>query len=215
MENLTDHCCTKNLYDENYYERGIEKGLSCYSNYRWIPELTIPMAARLIEYLGIGGKDRILDFGCAKGYLVKAFRLLHREAYGFEISEYAKNTAPHDVRKYYIPELKGHFDWTIAKDVFEHIEYDQLQYWLCKIHDCSKSLFAVCPLGNVGGGGYVVPAYELDKTHIIRENLDWWKEQFELAGYIVISADYKVQYLKENWSEYEKGNGFFICRSRE
>lgn len=96
----------KNLYDEDYYERGIENGVSCYTNYRWLPELTIPMAATMIEYLGIDMGDRILDFGCAKGYLVKAFRLLHREAYGFDISDYARENAHDDIRKYVSNDLR-------------------------------------------------------------------------------------------------------------
>lgn len=83
----------KNLYDQSYYEHGIESGISLYSNYRWLPELTIPLAARIIEYLQIGVEDSILDFGCAKGYLIKAFRLLHRNAYGFDISSYAIDNA--------------------------------------------------------------------------------------------------------------------------
>ena len=76
-------------YDEDYFERGVETGKSLYSNYRWIPELTIPICAELIMQLKIGPEDTILDFGCAKGFIVKALRLLHREAYGVDISEYA------------------------------------------------------------------------------------------------------------------------------
>ena len=52
----------KNLYDEEYFERGIESHKSCYTNYRWIPELTIPLAFRLIEYLRISSSEKILDF---------------------------------------------------------------------------------------------------------------------------------------------------------
>ena len=31
-------------YDKDYYENGVAKGISGYENYRWIPELTYPMA---------------------------------------------------------------------------------------------------------------------------------------------------------------------------
>ena len=63
---------TMNIYDKNYYECGIESGKSLYTNYRWMPELTIPMCSRMIEHLKISSRDKILDFGCAKGYSVKA-----------------------------------------------------------------------------------------------------------------------------------------------
>ena len=62
-----------NKYDEDYYENGVQLGISGYANYRWMPSLTIPMAERMIEYLAIKETDKILDFGCAKGFLVKAF----------------------------------------------------------------------------------------------------------------------------------------------
>lgn len=201
----------KILFDENYYERGIEKGVSCYSNYRWMPELTIPMAARMIEYLNISEEDTVLDFGCAKGYLVKAMRLLHRKAYGFDISEYARKNVPHEIEEYIVSDIESVYSWVIAKDVFEHIAYEEIDEVLKKILNHSENLFAIVPLGD--DGKYVVPAYELDKTHIIRENLDWWKKKFQYNGFEVVKAEYKVKYLKENWASYEMGNGFLTLMS--
>ena len=200
----------KSLYDSDYYERGIETGKSCYSNYRWIPELTIPLAARIIEYLGISDGEKILDFGCAKGYLVKAFRLLHREAYGFDLSEYAIQHVDEDIRQYVSNEFHGHYDWIIAKDVFEHIKYEEIEEWLTKICEASDNVFAIIPLGD--GKKYIVPAYELDKTHVIRESLDWWIGVFEKVGFKVLDAVYRVEYIKDNWDKWEQGNGFFVLQ---
>jgi len=39
-----------------------------------------------------------LDIGCAKGFLVKAFRDLGIEAWGVDVSEYALSSAPDDIR---------------------------------------------------------------------------------------------------------------------
>ena len=39
-------------FNEDYYERGAETGKSLYSHYRWMPELTIPMAHHLARYIG-------------------------------------------------------------------------------------------------------------------------------------------------------------------
>lgn len=41
--------------------------------------LTIPPAFGMIEHLKISPEEKILDFGCAKGYPVKTFRLFHVE----------------------------------------------------------------------------------------------------------------------------------------
>ena len=200
----------KNSFNEDYYERGIEKGISGYSNYRWIPELTIPMASRIIEYLGIEESSRILDYGCAKGYLVYAFRLLHREAYGYDISQYALDCVPKEVEKYMVKDVKnlGVYDWVIAKDVFEHIPPRSLKTLLKKLREITKKMFVIVPLGE--NGKYVVPAYEHDKTHIIRENMEWWNELFTNSGYVVKESKYRISHIKENYSKYKKGNGFFV-----
>lgn len=204
----------KNLYDEDYFERGVEYKKSCYSNYRWIPELTIPLAFRMIEYLKIDSEDKILDFGCAKGYLVKAFRLLHRKAFGYDISEYAKASVPQDVKEYIVEDYrKENFDWIISKDVFEHIPYEEIDETLINLSGVTKNLFCIIPLG--ANGEYVIPAYELDSTHIIRENLNWWTEKFLKDNFSVETATYDVKYIKDNWKCWEKGNGFFVLHSQK
>ena len=48
-------------FDKNYYEDGISKGLSCYENYRWIPELTYPMAHKFYNFLKLGKKSNVLE----------------------------------------------------------------------------------------------------------------------------------------------------------
>jgi 2-polyprenyl-3-methyl-5-hydroxy-6-metoxy-1,4-benzoquinol methylase len=143
----------KNLYNENYFERGIETNLSCYSNYRWIPELTISMAARLIEYLCITEKDTVLDYGCAKGYLVNAFRLLHREAYGYDISDYAVANAHPDVIKYVSNTLSNFYDWIISKDVFEHIPYEDILNVMIDLSYRCRNMFVIVPLGMINDKG--------------------------------------------------------------
>jgi cyclopropane fatty-acyl-phospholipid synthase-like methyltransferase len=69
-------------YDADYFLRGKASGKSLYDNYRWMPDLTKPMAERIIEHLGIELDDRIMDFGCARGYLVRALTELGQDAYG-------------------------------------------------------------------------------------------------------------------------------------
>ena len=114
----------KNSYNKDYYENGLIKGISGYQNYRWIPELTIPMAYHLIQNLPISNNQRILDYGCAKGYLVKALRLLGFDAYGVDVSEYAIDNVDSDIRKFCSLIKKTSkknllyqgYDWMIAKD---------------------------------------------------------------------------------------------------
>ena len=56
-------------FNEDYYERGLSLGVSGYTNYRWIPELTMPLAliaggaiGNIIDRLRFGKVVDFLDF---------------------------------------------------------------------------------------------------------------------------------------------------------
>ena len=83
-------------YDWTYFDRGLETGQSLYQKYRWLPDQTIPLAGAIIDMLPIRPSDRVCDFGCAMGFLVKALRLLHRDAWGVDLSGYAISEAESD-----------------------------------------------------------------------------------------------------------------------
>ena len=207
-------------YNEDYYERGKELGISGYNNYRWLPELTIPMARVLINSLGITPKDTVLDFGCAKGYLVKALQKLGRCAYGADISEYAISQAPEDVRAFLfqvdpdgiIPVPNMPYDWLIGKDVLEHNSYEELSGLLENLATICLKAFFVIPLGE--DGEYVIPDYENDVSHVIREPLNWWTGKLVEAGFEVLRAQYKWPGVKDNWACWLMGNGFFLCKGK-
>ena len=88
------------FYDASYFNKGIETKKSCYTNYTWMPDLTIPMAYKMIKYLNINEKDMILDFGCSMGFLVKALRKLDVKAFGVDISSYAINNCDLEAKNY-------------------------------------------------------------------------------------------------------------------
>lgn len=207
------------LYNEDYFERGKKLGISLYSDYRWLPELTIPFAFRMIEELGIKKDDTILDFGCSKGYLVKAFRLLYRNAFGIDISKYAILYAPLDIRNYIactssIIAFCNKYDWIISKDTLEHINYENIDNILFLLKESTKNMFCIIPLGD--GNKYTIDEYEKDTTHCIRESLDWWKAKFAKAGFKIKKATYNIKNMKEPWYTVNPhGNGFFVLKSRK
>ena len=201
-------------YDEEYFERGALTGKSLYTSYRWIPELTIPMAARICEFCGIERGARVLDFGCAHGFLVRALRLLGRYAWGYDTSDYAYSKRPADLDgvlfvPQYAPWGEESWDWIVSKDTLEHLKPDELIVALDRFRLHAENLFAVVPLGE--NGKYVVPAYELDSTHKIRESLAWWKETLERCGWQVERAEYRVEGIKDNYAQWPFGNGVFVC----
>ena len=214
-----------NDYDEEYYERGLLSGKSLYSNYRWMPELTIRSAYFMAKDLPIEEGAKILDFGCAKGYFVRALRFLNFEAYGVDISDYAISKAEKDVIKHcklikHISDLKKifnvKFDWVIAKDVFEHMPEKQLSENLKELASITKKMFVVVPLGiDDISGNFVVPDYNKEITHVTARTDKWWKSFFKKNNFSVEKVNFNFRFCKHNWtSVWPRGNGFYILKSR-
>lgn len=208
----------KNKYDEDYFENGIVTGKSCYVNYRWLPELTIKMAHKLIQHIDLKQGDRVLDFGCAKGYLVKALRILDIEAYGCDISEYAINNVDQGVVKYCYLNKQNFslseqtFDWIISKDVLEHLEEKSINEFLSLAKHKTDKMFHVVPLGDKNDN-FIIPAYNYDNTHIQKKTINWWIKKFKLHGWTNISYTFHVPGIKDNWTkQYPKGNAFFTIK---
>lgn len=199
----------KDFFNQEYYESGPQSGKSLYQNYRWIPELTIPLAHQIIKYCDIKEFQSVMDFGCAKGYLVYALRLLGIECFGVDISRYAISQAPKEVSSYIdlIEPLSDDFRYTeflLCKDILEHIPYENIDKQMDVLYNSCDKIFAIIPLGE--NGKYIIPAYELDKSHFIRENQQWWSDKFEQVGFKVETTT-DLGPFKVNWQDVNsKGN---------
>jgi len=204
-------------FNEDYYERGAETGKSLYSHYRWMPELTIPMAHHIAKYMDLHESEKVLDFGCAKGFTVKALRLLGYKAYGVDVSQYAYDEMDAKTGKWcgvIEPQeplvcAEGGYDWILCKDILEHVPYDKIDEQLKVLYNGGKRVMAMIPLGD--GKKYIIDSYELDKSHFIRESLQWWHEKFEQAGFVNVMSTYDMGPFKKNWQFEPQGNMLIIA----
>jgi len=199
-------------YDYEYFECGTK---SCYHNYRWLPELTRPMVAAVMEHCEIEAGQTLLDFGCSKGYCVRAFRERGIDAWGTDISAYAIAQAPAEVKPYIThvsetPRIRHpeRFDWLFCKDVLEHIELYDLIACMDVLSEYCKRAFIVVPLGD--GTKYNAAANELDTTHIHRQPLEWWTELLR-GWWPDVAGTYRVPGMKEQWTE-PQAHGFIVCK---
>lgn len=216
----------QNMFDLEYYETGIQCNKSGYENYHWMPELTMRMVHHMITQLGIKNNQKVLDFGCAKGFSVKSFRMFGIDAYGVDVSSYAIHSVEHDqwnthqncklIINWNMPFKKVKFDWVIAKDVIEHLNENEVQKFLKLSKKHTKNLFVVAPLGKKVNNkdSFVIEHYEGDISHILRKPVSWWKEIFQKNGWKITKFAYTMPPIKENWTSlYPKGNGFFILKN--
>lgn len=127
----------------------------------------------------------VLEIGCAKGYLVKALRDLGISAYGCDISEYAINEAPEEVRDYlYLiditdpePVTLPKFDLVVSYDTFEHLPEELLDNVFAFL-DKTGTRFYI-QVGTVN-----TPNWQHDSTHITIKPIEFWQEKFGEAIWV-------------------------------
>lgn len=72
-------------YGEMYFDGPRDYGYGGYRyDGRWVP-----VAKDIVKYYNLQPGDKVLDIGCAKGFLVKDLLACGIDAYGIDISEYA------------------------------------------------------------------------------------------------------------------------------
>lgn len=208
---------TNEHFSKDYYMNGIESGLSNYVDYRWMPELTLPMAKSFMEIFGVNKYSTVLDFGCARGYFVKALREHGVNAYGVDISEWAIKNCDKDVVGYVFnkPEdCPPTFDYLFSKDVLEHIPMSELIKTIPRLMGaCVEAAIFIVPLAKSEGGEYIYPADELDKTHIHRKTLDGWVDLIQpLAKDFTIFTSNRIPILKKANEQYAGCAGIIYCK---
>jgi len=212
-----DITITIDKYDEDYFEHGISKGISGYERYRWMPEKTFPMVDAYIRLLGIRRTKDILDFGCAKGFVVKAFNLLGYHCWGCDISEYAITHAEPEAKDLLtliqpgkiltdLYDVAVPFDFIIAKTVFEHMYPAEIRETLEQLallsNDLTK-LLVIVPIAIQNGGKYILSCDEADITHLIRATLSGWVKLLESGFWELVEARTNYDCINDEKAELE------------
>lgn len=138
------------------------------------------------------GGLKILDYGCAMGFLVKHLRARGMDAWGVDFSEWALENAPDDCKDYIRwGDLRtgnptfwgnGYFDVFTCFETMEHIEKGYVPNALHTMYDSLKpggyGLLSICTEDQ--------PGWDTDPTHVTIEFRDWWVDRFRRAGFSVL-----------------------------
>ena len=100
-----EHIRISREYGQEYFDGPREYG---YGGYRYDGRWK-PVAKDIIEHFKLNKGDRVLDIGCAKGFLVKDLLDLGIDAYGVDVSEYALQNC--------MPETVGRLHLCSAEDI--------------------------------------------------------------------------------------------------
>lgn len=215
---------TAGLFGENYYLRGIESGLSNYVDYSWKPQVTIPCVQRMMAFLGAVPNESVFDWGCARGFYVRALRELGFHAWGYDISEWAIINCDPTVSDYVsnIEPLAITVDWVVSKDCLEHIPFARLPVVVQKILKlCKKGALIVVPLcadaHNGQAGAFINPRDNADSTHVICWTLTEWvkfiQSEIDLADApFTVQGGYKLPGVKTAADPYPCSCAFLTIR---
>ncbi len=178
----------RHFYTEDYYKRRKYQFDLVY------PSLSTT-ARTLVEKFD---PKTVLDIGCAKGYLVYAFRNLGLEAYGVDISEYATSQGPPEIRNRLfnvdveheqLPFGDETFDLVNATEILEHlINHKSL---LSEIRRVLKAQGIVFTAGlrtsrvsiRTLAGTTDFGRFDSNPTHVNRQPKSFWIREFKSHGF--------------------------------
>ena len=174
-------------YGEMYFDGPREYGYGGYRyDGRWIP-----VAEDMVRHFGLKRGDRVLDVGCAKGFLVKDLMAVcpGLEAFGVDVSEYAlMHCEPavvgrlHLGNALHLPFPDGSFQAVISLNTVHNLERAE----------CRRAVREIERLAP-GRGFIQVDSYRTPEQREIFESWvltakfhdypDGWRKLFQEAGY--------------------------------
>ncbi len=180
-----DHIRISREYGEMYFDGPREYG---YGGYRYDGRWQ-PVAKDIITHFGLKPGDRVLDVGCAKGFLVKDLVAEGIDAYGIDISKYAlMHCEPEVVGRLQIgscddlPFPDNNFDAVLAINTIHNLDRD----------GCIRAVKEIERLapgkGFIQVDSYLTPEQkEIFESWVLTARFhdypDGWLKVFEEAGY--------------------------------
>lgn len=129
----------------------------------------------------INKNSKILDYGCATGFLMKGLiEAGYKNVVGYDISEWAVDQARD--KMLHITEYKPQdFDFVFSLDVFEHMTDAEIQDAV-RTFDTNYILMRI-PVAQKHGHGFHLEVSNNDPTHINCKTKSQWKMFFSQLGY--------------------------------
>ena len=169
-------------YEENYF-----KTLN-YSNYLERKQKYFRTAFEIADLLNkltlINKNTKILDFGCAVGFLMAGLRELgYTNIIGCDVSDWARKYGQENFGNTIyssIDEVPDDINLMFALDVFEHMKDEEISNILEKVK--FPNLIVRIP-SSVDGETFHLEVSRRDPTHINCKTKEQWISFFEKMGY--------------------------------
>src|SRR5262245_6320212 len=168
----TTRASAQSVYDKKYFDEFGGQGAYVRENPKWLEHFG-RLADAIVERYH---PKRVLDVGCAKGFLVEKLRDRGVEAFGVDVSEFAISEVREDVRPFCkvasAAEPFGEkYDLITCIEVVEHMEEDAARRAVANLCEhADQVLFSSTPSDFA------------DETHLCVQRAETWKELFAEHG---------------------------------
>jgi protein-L-isoaspartate(D-aspartate) O-methyltransferase len=155
-------------------------------------------AEKMVNHYGLDNGSKILELGCAKGFLLVEFHYLNMDVYGLDISEYAVNNSHPDIKDKIklgrLTDMKfedNSFDLIITKEYLPHLIMDELVQTLKETARISKqNIFHLIQCGSNKEELELMKKWDL--THKVLMTPEEWIDFFNKHNY---KCDYQFKVL--------------------
>ncbi|MEW6221252.1 MAG: methyltransferase domain-containing protein [Thermodesulfobacteriota bacterium] len=176
----TDH----QAFGYDYFDNPAAMG---YGGYRYDGRFA-DEAARVARFFELVPSARILEIGCAKGYLLVEFAKLGFAVTGIDLSPYAVTQA-HPLLAGCLRQggavdfdfPAGYFDLAIAKEVLPHMERDEVKATVQRLATWARHTLLV--IQCVSAPAMAEAFLNWDSTHRLALTAGQWEELLEEVGY--------------------------------
>ena len=198
------------LFEKSYFDGSREEGYGGYHyDGRWVP-----IAGDFIRHFNLKPGDRVLDIGCAKGFLVKDFMDVcpGLQAFGLDISEYATRNGHPDINGHLV---RGHIlDLPFPNGTFDAVICINVVHNLTR-NECVSAVREISRVTKPGKSYIQVDAYRNEQEKELF--LDWvlTAETHGTPGFweeILDEAEYKGDYF---WTVLELDPAYLITEDQE
>lgn len=122
-------------YDRDFFDGPRRFG---YGGYKYDGRF-VPVAQALIKQYGLNSKSRVMDFGCAKGFLLKDLKdLCGCECYGYDVSRYALENSVVPITK---PKATEDFDLIVSLGTLHNFKLPELKTMLQYFNNAARNAY--------------------------------------------------------------------------
>lgn len=145
-------------------------------------------ALKMCKHFALAPGAKILEIGCAKGFILYEFHLLGMKVMGVDASAYAISQAKDEVRDLILlrdtPDLpfeEGAFDFVLAKDVLPHFKEQDAMAMIAEIMRVGRRSFLEIQCADTPESRAKMKKW--DVTHMTIEPESWWTARLSELGY--------------------------------